>query len=95
MSIDRETVRKVASLARIGLDETEIDKFTPQVAGILTWIEQLQSVNTDDVLPLSCVVDIDSPMRADVVNDGGIAQDILSNAPEQAEGFFVVPKVVE
>ncbi len=95
MSIDKETVRKVAGLARLKLNEEELERFTPQVAGIVKWVEMLDEVNTDNVAPLANVVNADLKLRADAVNDGGYQKEILANAPESMEGFFVVPKVVE
>lgn len=95
MSIDKETVRKVAGLARLKLNEEELERFTPQVAGIVKWVEMLGEVNTDNVAPLANVVNSDLKLRVDAVNDGGYQKEILVNAPESMEGFFVVPKVVE
>ncbi len=95
MSIDKETVRKVAGLARLKLNEEGLERFTPQVAGILKWVDMLGEVNTDNVAPLANVVNSDLKLRVDAVNDGGYQKEILANAPESMEGFFVVPKVVE
>ncbi len=95
MSIDKETVRKVAGLARLKLNEEELERFTPQVAGILKWVDMLGEVNTDNVAPLANVVNSDLKLRVDAVNDGGYQKEILANAPESMEGFFVVPRVVE
>lgn len=95
MTIDKNTVARIASLARIRLTEDEQNTMTKEFQGILKWVDQLQEVNTDDVPPLTSVVEITLPMRDDKVTDGGYAEDILANAPKQAAGFFVVPKVVE
>jgi len=95
MSIDRETVRKVANLARIEVSEADLDKVVPKMASTLQWVEQLKELNTDNVEPLSSVVDIEAHLREDTVTDGGIQDLILSNAPESVQGYFVVPKVVE
>lgn len=95
MSIDKETVRKVANLARLKLNEEQLERYTPQVAGIVKWVEMLGEVNTDNVAPLANVVNSDLQLRPDVINDGGYQKEILANAPESMEGFFVVPKVVE
>lgn len=95
MSIDKETVRKVAGLARLKMNEQELERFTPQVAGIVKWVEMLGEVNTDDVAPLANVVNIELKLRPDAITDGGRQKEILANAPEAVEGFFVVPKVVE
>jgi aspartyl-tRNA(Asn)/glutamyl-tRNA(Gln) amidotransferase subunit C len=93
--MDRKTVAKVASLARIKMDDADLDKFAPQLSGILEWVEMLNEVDTENVEPLSSVVDISLPLREDEVTDGGIRDKVLANAPEETEGFFVVPKIVE
>lgn len=93
--MDKATVKKVATLARIAVREDEQDKYAAQIGGILKWVEQLGEVNTDNVQPLYSVIDLPTPLRADAVTDGGKQEDILANAPEGLEGFFVVPKVVE
>lgn len=95
MSIDKQTVRKVANLARIEVSEADLDKVLPKMASTLKWVEQLKELNTDKVEPLASVVNIDLQLREDVVNDGGIQDKVLANAPEESMGFFVVPKVVE
>lgn len=93
--MDKNTVKKVASLARLAITEAEQEKYAAQLGGILKWVDLLNEVNTDNIKPLSSVVNTPLPLRADVVNDGGQQADILANAPESLEGFFVVPKVVE
>ncbi len=95
MTIDKETVQKVAGLARIKVTDAEQEKLAPQLSHIIGWIEQLSEVNTDNVEPLANVVDITPPLRKDEVTDGGYPADVLANAPEELEGFFVVPKVIE
>lgn len=95
MSIDKNTVARIASLARIRLTEGEQDIMTREFQGILAWVDQLKEVNTDDVPPLTSVVETTLPMRDDKVTDGGYPADVLANAPKQAAGFFVVPKVIE
>ncbi len=95
MSIDKDTVRKVARLARIRTTETELDVLAGELSGILKMIEELKEVNTDGVEPLTSVIEMRMTGRADQVTDGGMAEKILANAPEQTAGFFVVPKVVE
>jgi aspartyl-tRNA(Asn)/glutamyl-tRNA(Gln) amidotransferase subunit C len=95
MSLDKATVKKVAALARIAMSDEDLAKYTPQLSGMLKWVEQLSEVNTDNVKPLASVVDIELELREDKVTDGGKQEDILANAPESVEGFFVVPKVVE
>lgn len=95
MSIGKDTVRRVAKLARLEMDEAALDKMAPQVAGIVKWIEQLGEVDTDNVEPLANVVNIKLKLRKDAVTDGNCADKVLANAPEDTQGFFVVPKVVE
>lgn len=95
MAIDAATVRKVARLARIAEPEEKLEPLAKELTGILDWIEQLNEVDTDGVEPMTSAVAVSLPMRDDVVTDGGDAQRVLSNAPKTANGFFVVPKVVE
>ena len=95
MSLDKETVRKVATLARIKMTDEELDKYGPQLNNILGFIEQLSEVDTDHVAPLPSPVDIKLRLREDKMTDGGYADDVLANAPEELENFYVVPKVVE
>lgn len=93
--MDKATVKKVATLARLAITDAEQDKFAIQLSGILKWIEQMNEVDTSKVEPLTNVVNIEARLREDVVTDGNIQADILANAPETLEGFFVVPKVME
>lgn len=95
MAIDAATVKKVASLARIREPDDRLEALAAELSGILQWIEQLTEVDTDGVEPMTSVVASTLPMREDVVSDGGDAERILANAPKRANGFFVVPKVVE
>ncbi len=95
MSLDRKDVKKVASLARIRMDDEMLDKMAPQLSKIIGFVEQLGEVDTDNVEPLANVVDITLPLREDIVNDGNCVEKVLANAPESAQGYFVVPKVVE
>lgn len=95
MSVDKETVRNIARLARIEMTEDQIERAVPQIDGIVRWVEQLGEVNTNNIEPLASVVDIPLRLREDVVNDGQCADKILANAPEDTQGYIVVPKVVE
>jgi aspartyl-tRNA(Asn)/glutamyl-tRNA(Gln) amidotransferase subunit C len=95
MSIDKTTVQKIASLARIKVTEADLAYYAPQLQNILGWAEQLQEVDTDGVEPLLSVSEIACRLRPDVITDGGKVEDILKNAPESVEGFFVVSKIVE
>jgi len=95
MSIDIDTARKVAKLARIRVEEAALPKLAEQLSGILSFMEQLNEVDVSGVDPMVSVTPMKLPMRADVVTDGDIQAQILKNAPEAREGFFAVPKVVE
>jgi aspartyl-tRNA(Asn)/glutamyl-tRNA(Gln) amidotransferase subunit C len=95
MSVTNEQVRHIARLARIAMSEEELERLVPELNNILDWVEQLGEVNTDGVEPLTAVIDQKLRLRADVVNDGNIRDEILLNAPEAQHGFFTVPKVIE
>lgn len=95
MALDKATVAHIATLARIKLPEAEQDKMAGELSHIMTWIEQLAEVDTSGVEPMASVAEMGLPMREDVVDDGNRRDDILTNAPASAHGFFVVPKVVE
>ncbi|WP_337186740.1 Asp-tRNA(Asn)/Glu-tRNA(Gln) amidotransferase subunit GatC [Phenylobacterium sp.] len=95
MAIDVATVRKVARLARIAEPEDRLEPLARELSGILSWIEQLNEVDTDGVEPMASTEAVTLPMREDVVTDGGDPRRVLSNAPRSAKDFFVVPKVVE
>ena len=95
MSLNDATVRKIAQLARIELQDQDLAPLANELSSILDWIEQLQDVNTDEVEPMTGGADQSLQWRTDIVADGGHAEKILNNAPEAHEGFFGVPKVVE
>ncbi len=95
MSIDIETARKVAHLARIKVDEDRLPALAQEFSNILDFIEQLNEVDVNDVDPMVSVTPMRLKRRDDVVTDGGYPEKILSNAPDAREGFFAVPKVVE
>ena len=95
MSLDKDTVARIARLARLKVPDEELAPLAGELSGIFAWIEQLNEVDIKNVEPMSSVSDVTLPLRADKVTDGGIPEKILLNAPEQAAGFFVVPKVVE
>lgn len=94
-TIDRATVRKVARLARIRTTESEEETLAKELNNILAMISELNAVDTTGVEPLTSVIDMNLPQRADEVTDGNMQEKILQNAPESQAGFFVVPKVVE
>lgn len=95
MTMDKDTVAKVARLASIEMNDDELEKLAPQLSNILGWIEQLSEVDTDNVEPLANVVDIELALRKDEITDGDVRDKVLANAPEDTQGFFVVPKVVD
>lgn len=93
--MDIQTVKKVATLARLEMNESELEAVRAKLGNIMKFVEQLGEVNTDNVEPLANVVDIKLRLREDIVNDGNMQDKVLANAPETMEGFFVVSKVVE
>ena len=95
MSLDKATVARIARLARIAVREEDLAPMAEELSGILQWIEQLQQVDTDAVAPMTSVVKHALHQRDDVVADGDRLSDVLANAPESDDGFYVVPKVVE
>lgn len=95
MSIDIDTARKVAKLARIRVEEAALPELAGQLSGILGFMEQLNDVDVTDIEPMTSVTPMRLVRRADVVTDGDIQAQILKNAPDAREGFFAVPKVVE
>jgi len=95
MSVDKDTVRRAAHLARIAVKEDELEPMAQKLNGILDWIEQLQEVDVEGVEPMTSVTPMRLKRREDVVTDGNRQADILANAPDAREGFFAVPKVVE
>ncbi|MBM3503503.1 MAG: Asp-tRNA(Asn)/Glu-tRNA(Gln) amidotransferase subunit GatC [Alphaproteobacteria bacterium] len=95
MSLDKATVARIAKLARIAVPESELESLAGELSGILTWIEQLNEVNTSGVEPMTSAVAMTLRMREDRVTDGGDPEKVLANAPERTDTFFVVPKVVE
>lgn len=95
MSLDPATVRRIARLARIHVEEDEVARLQTELNGILGWIEQLNEVDVEGVQPLTGIANMALPMRADVVTDGRQAEAVLSNAPDRAEAYYTVPKVVE
>ncbi|MEZ5937117.1 MAG: Asp-tRNA(Asn)/Glu-tRNA(Gln) amidotransferase subunit GatC [Hyphomonadaceae bacterium] len=95
MSIDKETVRKVARLSRIAVPEDRLEGLAGELNGIMSWIEQLSEVDIEGVDAMTTPVEMSLPMREDKVTDGDIRDQVLANAPRSEDGFFVVPKVVE
>jgi aspartyl-tRNA(Asn)/glutamyl-tRNA(Gln) amidotransferase subunit C len=95
MSVDKDTVRRIAKLARIALPEERVAPMEGELNGILKWVEQLNEVNVEGVEPMTSVVAQSLKMRDDVVTDGDQAEAVTANAPESEDRFFLVPKVVE
>src|SRR3954447_17389376 len=95
MSVDAATVRRIAQLARIAVTEAEVPHLQGELNAMLDFVEQLSEVNVDGVEPMTSVTPMEMKKRADVVNDGEIPNDIVRNAPETQNHFFLVPKVIE
>ena len=100
MSVTREEVAKIASLARIRMDDAALDAMVPELNNILNWVEQLGEVDTSSVEPMTAVIPQAARLRDDVVDAdpltaGGRREDVLANAPAAEHGFFGVPKVIE
>ena len=95
MSIDKETVKHIAKLARISLDEKKINSLSKDLSSIMKFIEKLNELNTDKTSPLTSIINASLRTREDEVKDGKIRDQILKNSPEKNEEFFVVPKVIE
>jgi aspartyl-tRNA(Asn)/glutamyl-tRNA(Gln) amidotransferase subunit C len=95
MSIDKDTARRVAHLARIEVAEADLAPLAAELSGILGFMEELNEVDVEGVEPMTSVTPMRLPWRADAVTGGGIRDEVLANAPEARDGFFVVPKVVE
>ena len=100
MSVTREEVAKIASLARIRMADAELDRMVPELNGILDWVEQLGEVDTAGVEPMTAVIPNTLRLRDDVIDadpltGGGVRDKVLANAPAAEHGFFGVPKVIE
>jgi len=95
MSVDADTVRRIAHLARIAVAEDEVEHLRDELNAMLAFVEQLGEVKVDGVEPMTSVTPMTMKKRADAVTDGGIAEDIVRNAPSSDDNYFVVTKVVE
>ncbi len=95
MALDHATIRRIASLARIRVEEHEVDNLSRELNGILGWIEQLNEVDVEGVEPLTGAAQMALRLREDIVTDGFYPEEVLANAPDRAGDFFAVPKVVE
>ena len=95
MSLDSNTVRNIAFLARIKVPDQELDHLVGELSGIIGWVEQLNEVDTDSVEPITSVANMTLYRRKDQVTDGDCQERVLANAPDRVSGFYAVPKVVE
>jgi aspartyl-tRNA(Asn)/glutamyl-tRNA(Gln) amidotransferase subunit C len=95
MSVDADTVRRIAHLARIAVGEGEVAHLQGELNTILAWVEQLQAVDVSGVEPMTSVTPMKMKMRKDEVTDGGKPADIVGNAPQSDDNYFLVPKVIE
>ncbi|MGO9702047.1 MAG: Asp-tRNA(Asn)/Glu-tRNA(Gln) amidotransferase subunit GatC [Xanthobacteraceae bacterium] len=95
MSVDADTVRRVAHLARVAVADDEVENLRGELNAMLAFVERLAEVDVTGVEPMTSVTPMAMKMRQDQVTDGGIADDVLENAPAKEDHFFVVPKVVE
>ena len=95
MSVDKDTVKKIARLARIAISDAEADKMVGELNGILAWVEQLGEVDVTGVEPMTAVISNTLRLLDDVVTDGDVRDKVLANAPAKEGSFFGVPKVIE
>lgn len=95
MSVDVQTVKKIASLSRIAVTEAEAEAMVPELNNLLAWVEQLGEVDVTGVEPMTAVIPNHLRLRDDVVSDGDVRDKVLANAPQAEHGFFAVPKVIE
>ena len=95
MQVDEATVRRIARLARIKVTDAEAKALEKEISGILDWVRQLDEVDVGNVEPMTRVIPMTLRKREDKVTDGEIAEQVLANAPQREDDFFVVPKVVE
>ncbi len=95
MSVDQNTVRRIAKLARIAVLEDELPALAGELNTILDWVEMLAEVDTTGVEPMTSAVAMTMKMREDVVTSGNLQKDVTGNAPASEDGFYVVPRVVE
>ena len=95
MAVDKDTVKRIAHLARLAVEDEQASMMEKELNALLSWVEQLQEVDVTGVEPMTSVVESRLHMRNDTVTDGGYADDLMKNAPLSEGQFFVVPKVVE
>ena len=95
MAVDEATVRRIARLARIKVNDAEAKGLVGELNGILDWVKQLDEVKTDGVAPMTSVMPMQLRQREDKITDGEKAAEVTANAPMSEDRFYVVPKVVE
>ena len=95
MTLDKETVKNIANLARIKVPKNNLDHLAKELSSIMDWVEQLNSVDTNGVEPLTSVINVKLPQREDEITDGDCREKVLENGPETEDGYFAVPKVIE
>ena len=95
MPIDKSQVKKVAKLSRISLDDSKLESLSKDLVSILNFVEQLNKLDTNEIKPLTSIINKSLDTRDDTVSDGQIKDQILKNSPEKNEDFFIVPKVVD
>lgn len=95
MSLDTDTVRKIAVLARIKIEDEKLPPLADELNNIIGWVEQLSEVDTEGVEPMTSVAEMTMPAREDVVSDGDYVDRVLANAPDKSAPYYAVPKVVE
>ena len=95
MSVDAATVKRIGRLARIRVEENEVEKYQGEINAILGFVEQLDEVNVEGVDPMTSVTPMQLRRRDDVVTDGGYPEKVVANAPLTEDNFFMVPKVIE
>ena len=93
--VTADTVRKIARLSRIRVEEERLAPMADELNGILGWIEQLNEVDVEGVKPMTSAVDMEAPLREDAITDGNKRDEVLANAPKAEDGFYVVPRSVE
>ena len=95
MSLDTDTVRRIANLARIKIEDKKLAPLADELSHIIGWVEQLSEVDTNAIIPMTSVIEVDMPSRSDVISDGNCEDLVLANTPISVPPYFVVPKVVE
>lgn len=95
MSIDKNDVQKIAYLARLALTEEDVNKYQHSLSSVLTLVEEMQSIDTDGVLPLSNPLEMTQRLRKDIVTEDNQRDNFLANAPQSEAGLFLVPKVID